>query len=602
MSLNVKPIKIYKSISDVNLNFVASFSPVFIDKPKISNDLFQRQFGNIEPKKRNFLHKFANLEEFCKLLCDISDLKLLESFSSNKLKRIYLLSRLKNDFGALRFSTNELLHISTLPEEKLKFLAPFARQKNVGGVFNYSFNQLQEISGFSKNEAQNAMQILEFNLPSNELIQLCKDKNANIPVLKKRLDVINKIFSGNIYQIDVIKNQNDYILFLTTAKEHKSHKFIFDKDFNLNKSYKSCIDFEKEALVQNSFLDKLKIFKKRQLTKPTNSISKLRVSQEERFYTLDKIQEKIETLKQTKLKAYKNNYFVMQTGKGHFIKTDYFLPENMLVDYWKKGAISNEDLIKICTENAGMIPESDLKFFALNKIKITSYDNEKYLEIRKNNYSSNPVKIGSEYYNKVLAETLKAEEEKLSKIKTEKKMIIIDGLPGAGKTTIIKKILGNDPNKYYTPDADDIKGMFKEVYKNGEGAALVHKASSTILRNEILPKVFDQGKNIIFQTAGESVKIHKIIQEAKNKGYAIGYIHIATPINLSIERSISRFEYTGRFIDPYVVLSTHNTNNKEKEFAAKIFSFHKNIRNSYKVENGQITLIKEGLSDTSKKI
>lgn len=602
MSLNVKPIKIYKSISDVDLNFVTSFSPVFIEKPKIPNDIFQKQFGNVEPKKRNFIHKFANLEEFYKLLYNVSDLKVLESFPFNKLKSLYLIARSKDNLGQLRFSANELLQISTLPDDKIKFIKPFARQKKVGGTFNYSFEQLQEIANFTSKEKQNAMQILEYNLPSTNLIMLCKDTNANISALKKRLDVINKIFSGNIYQIDVTKNHNDYILFLTTAKDHKSHKFIFDKNFNLNKSYKSCIDFEKGKLTQNRFFDKLKFFKKKQLSKPENLSTNLRVSQEEHFYTLDKIQEKIETLKQTKSKAYKNNYFVMQTGQGNFIKTDYFLPENMLVDYWKKGAISNEDLIKICTENAGMIPEKDLEFFALNKIKITNHDNEKYLEIRKNNYSSNPVKIGSEYYNKVLTETIKAEEEKLSKIKTEKKMIIIDGLPGAGKTTIIKKILGNDPNKYYTPDADDIKGMFKEVYKNGEGAALVHKASSTILRNEILPKVFNQGKNIIFQTAGESVKIHKIIQEAKNKGYTIDYIHIATPINLSIERSISRFEHTGRFIDPYVVLSTHNTNNKEKEFAAKIFSFHKNIRNSYKVENGQITLIKEGFSDASRKV
>ena len=73
-------------------------------------------------------------------------MKVLESFPFNKLKSLYLIARSKDNLGQLRFSANELLQISTLPDDKIKFIKPFARQKKVGGTFNYSFEQLQEIA------------------------------------------------------------------------------------------------------------------------------------------------------------------------------------------------------------------------------------------------------------------------------------------------------------------------------------------------------------------------------------------------------------------------------------------------------------------------
>ena len=592
---NFKAVKLHNSLFDVKDNFITAFKPVFIKSPVFPKDVFQNNFSNLEPRKRNFIHKFANLSEHYQLMFDVYQLQFLKNFSVEKLKSLYKSAYMQDSFGMKRFSPSELLSIADLPFEKLRFLKPFMKEKNAIGRFNYSYDSLKTIANFSKDESKKAMMLLGNKILSDDLIALCKDNNANIQELKNRINTLNNLFKDNISEISVKKYQNNYVLSLLTENEHKAHRYVFDNQFKLNKNYKSDVDFEAQKFVNKSFFSRLNPFaSKKSVSVVNNTVDNLRVSEEEHFYALDDIQDYAEFVKQMYMKAYKHNFYVIHSGKGHFINTDFKLPENLLVNYWQKGAISQDDLIKICSDNAGVIPESDFKFFAKNKIKMTHYDNDRYLEIRRRNVLSEPVKVGSVYFNQVLQKTLKAEEAKLKNIRAERKLLIIDGLPGAGKSTIIKKILNGDINSYYTPDADDIKGMFEEVYKQGECAELVHKASSHILRNYIIPNLFAQGKNLIFQTSGGSVNIHKIIQQAKSNGYDVDFIHIATPKQLSMQRSISRFEQMGRFIDPYAVLSIFNHNNREKKYAAKIFSYHEGIRNAYRVENGEVFLIKDG--------
>lgn len=588
--------KIYNNPASVVENVVSAFQPIFIKQPVFPNDLFVKHFANVEHKKRNYLHRFANLQEHHNLLYDLYDLKFLQTLSLDRLKSIFMIASEKDSSGVIRFTPQNIIRLAALHQEKLDFIKPFARQKNYRGCFNFKTSDLYEVTKFSKQEAQKAMQLFEFNLPAQDLLALSKDKNADINTLVKRLKTLQKIFMTDIYDIALKKHNENYVVYLTTIKEHKTFKYVFDNKFNLNTQYKSNVDFEAEKIKETNILKKLNPFQKDKTTPSGQQTIKniLKVTPEEHFLILDKIQEKANFLKQMYLKAYQHNFYVLHSGKGNYIEPDLRLPENMLVNYFKQGAINENDLIKICSENAGLIPDKDLKYFALNKIRITPYDTEKYLEIRNINAHSQRVEVGSKYYNSVLETVLKNEENKLKNIKADKKMIVIDGLPGSGKSTIINRILKKDKNLYYTPDSDDIKAMFKEVYKNGEGADLVHRASSTILKREILPRAFKQGKNLIYQTTGGSVNINNIVQQAKNHGYDIDFIHITTPKDLSVERSISRFEKTGRFLDPYVTLMIVNNNNHEKEFAAKIFSHNPNIRNSYMYENGKLQRVIAG--------
>ena len=588
--------QIYKNILQVKENSISAFQPLFIKKPVFPNDIFLKHFADVEPPKRNVLHKFANLNEHCNLLYDIIDLEFLKTVPFEKLKSLFMIACEKDVTGLIRFTPQQLLHIAKLPQDKLNFIKPFARQKNCNNLFNFKPAELNTIANFSEKESQKAIQLFEFNLLPDDLITLCKDNNADIPKLVERLKTLQNIFSTDIHEIRAQKFGGDYVVSLTTKQEYKTFKYVFDKNFNLNKQYKSNVDFDTEKLKETSLFKRLNPFKKAAIkpAKPCLQQSPPIISDKERFFALDKISEKANYIKQLYLKAYQHNFYVLNTGHGNYIEPDLRLPENMLVNNFKRGIISERDLIKICSENAGLIPDTDLKYFALNRIRITPYDTEKYLDIRKTKTNKKRVEVGSQYYNSVLKSVLKNEEEALKNIKADKKMLVIDGLPGSGKSTIINSILKNDKNLYYTPDSDDIKAMFAQVYRNGEGADLVHRASSTILKKEILPRVFKQGKNLIYQTTGGSVNINNIILQAKKHGYQIDFIHINTPKDLSVQRSISRFEKTGRFLDPYVTLMIVNNNNHEKEFAAKIFSHNKNIRHAYLYENGKLTRIKDG--------
>ena len=594
--MNTIPPRIYNNLYEVRENIITAFQPIIIKKPKCDKDTFSKNFGSITPPKRNFLYKFANLSEHHKLLYNLFDLKILQNFSKEKLKSLFLIASAKDSMGMLRFSPSELLKTATLPDETLNFIKPFARQKKSTGIFNYSFENLKSLTEFSPQERQNAMQLFAFKLLPQDLINLCKDKNVNIQKLKHHLSVIDQLYPQKISEIGIKKYKNNYIISVFTEDDFKNFHYVFDNKLNPDNHYKSNIDFETGQFRKNNLLNKFKILFNK---KSQNNLSYIENNNDipvnSNFTALGNIIERAEYLKSMQQKIYQENFVTTLTKEGHLINTTIKFPKNMLVQNWQKGFLSKSDLMRICSDYAEFIPQADFNYFALNKIPITPFDDEKILEIRKNNILAAPVQIGSTYYKKVLENILQTEDAKLKNIKAEKKMIIIDGLPGAGKSTIIHRLLKKDNNAFYTPDSDEIKAMFKEVYKNGEYSNLVHKAAGNILKNEIIPQVLSQGKNLIYQTTGDFISINKIITQAAEHGYKIDFIQIPTPKNLSLERSIKRFNSNGRFMDPITTMSIFNHNNKEKLYSAKIFSYNPNISDTYIFEHDNLKLIKNGL-------
>ena len=99
----IKPVKIFKSIDSVDMP-LSAFKPVFIEKPEFPADVFQKQFETLEPEKRNIVQKFANLEEFYKLVYHIWDLKTIATLPVEKAGTLLSLASMKDSTRMLRFS------------------------------------------------------------------------------------------------------------------------------------------------------------------------------------------------------------------------------------------------------------------------------------------------------------------------------------------------------------------------------------------------------------------------------------------------------------------------------------------------------------------
>ena len=86
--------KIYNNICEARENIITPFKPLFISQPKCDKDVFSKNFSFVEPKKRGYLYKFANLSEHYNLSYNIFDLKQLMNLSKEKLKSLFLISYL----------------------------------------------------------------------------------------------------------------------------------------------------------------------------------------------------------------------------------------------------------------------------------------------------------------------------------------------------------------------------------------------------------------------------------------------------------------------------------------------------------------------------
>ena len=128
----------------------------------------------------------------------------------------------------------------------------------------------------------------------------------------------------------------------------------------------------------------------------------------------------------------------------------------------------------------------------------------------------------------------------------EKRLVIITGRAGGGKSTVART-LGLEDN-FYFPDADDLKAFLPGYQEFGAG--YVHDLSVR-LNTEFTDIAFSEGRNVVFQTTGWSDYVDTIIANARAKGYTdITLVHVDVSTEISIKRSTSRAEATGRTVDP----------------------------------------------------
>lgn len=155
--------------------------------------------------------------------------------------------------------------------------------------------------------------------------------------------------------------------------------------------------------------------------------------------------------------------------------------------------------------------------------------------------------------NKAL-EILKSQIYELH-ITNNKEIVLLFGLPGAGKSTIIKNIKKHySKSNFYLVDSDEFKTGLKnnngeyilEPYQDpklkGIDVEFIHKAIANLAKI-FLEVLLKEGYDIISPKIGDDIdSIFKLLEDFKNRGYKV-YIHfVYCTVKTSLERNLFRFK------------------------------------------------------------
>jgi hypothetical protein len=165
-------------------------------------------------------------------------------------------------------------------------------------------------------------------------------------------------------------------------------------------------------------------------------------------------------------------------------------------------------------------------------------------------------------HDKVITDALKDKKPPEGR---EPEAIITVGGTAAGKTTLTRQMLGDDPNRVnIDSDANKLgipeyKGLQKSNPK--KAAALVHDESKAISKS-VIKAATDRGLDFMYDTStgggGE-----KLFKNLKDLGYTVKVIYADIPTEEAVDRSNKRAKEStdpinrGRFIDPDVVRKKH---------------------------------------------
>ena len=139
--------------------------------------------------------------------------------------------------------------------------------------------------------------------------------------------------------------------------------------------------------------------------------------------------------------------------------------------------------------------------------------------------------------------------------KKEKRADIVLGSPASGKSSGLAEPLAQEHGSLII-DSDNIKKQLPE-FDNGIGSSATHKESALIADNKIVSKAIENGDNIVLPRLGKNLKtMQELVSQLKDKGYSVHLHYMDLPSSEAAKRAITRFNETGRFIDPNYVLNT----------------------------------------------
>ena len=153
----------------------------------------------------------------------------------------------------------------------------------------------------------------------------------------------------------------------------------------------------------------------------------------------------------------------------------------------------------------------------------------------------------------ISAQNIKDDVLKLG-ITKEKQIIIILGLPGAGKSSALNTIEKDYTSKFYLIDADDFKyGLNNNENKkitpsltkqelSGIDVEYIHKASSELAKF-ILELLLTNDYNIALPKVGDDfVSMKNLVNDIHKKGYTIHLHFVYTTVETALKRNVERFK------------------------------------------------------------
>ncbi|MBP4138315.1 phosphatase domain-containing protein [Flavobacterium geliluteum] len=119
-----------------------------------------------------------------------------------------------------------------------------------------------------------------------------------------------------------------------------------------------------------------------------------------------------------------------------------------------------------------------------------------------------------------------------------RKVILMRGLPGSGKSTMAKKIVAENPETYKRINRDDLRAMFDNAITSSSNEKFVKK-----VRDILIVKSLEEGKSIVVDDTNLSEtnlrRISQLVQEynAKyNEKVTVEVMEVNTDVAVCIER------------------------------------------------------------------
>ncbi|MGH8011527.1 MAG: zeta toxin family protein, partial [Candidatus Binataceae bacterium] len=129
---------------------------------------------------------------------------------------------------------------------------------------------------------------------------------------------------------------------------------------------------------------------------------------------------------------------------------------------------------------------------------------------------------------------------------------IVMGGPGSGKSSVIAGM--PDADRFTILDNDRIKEQIPGY--DPKLADLAHDESADVAEKEILPRLLNERRNVIYDTTGKNTqRILQVARTFKQDGYNVEVTHVDLPPLAAARRAMARFEATGRFVDPEYTLN-----------------------------------------------
>ena len=235
--------------------------------------------------------------------------------------------------------------------------------------------------------------------------------------------------------------------------------------------------------------------------------------------------------------------------KSLFMNTEV-IGKKYLPFLYEYNKINLSDLTEIIETNPNKISKDDIDYFIEKRVPLTRYDNDAVITNRLNCNNAISYTIDSDEYQNNNKNILKHELEMVNKAASDRKLIIVAGLPASGKSYFINK--ENLSKDFYIADCDVIKEQFPAYTKgNAKSLNTLHDISREILQQHILPYAVKNNKNIALPTTGETEYIETLAKSAKLFGYNVEIVYVKIPLKKSIENIVDRYLNSGRWVDPF---------------------------------------------------